>query len=80
MQNKMPIIACTDPNTDIGDIITQGNFGWWCQSNNPQRFTQTVDLACNADLQTLGNIGYEYLMAHYTVEDSYNIITKNLKK
>ena len=29
MQAGLPVLAATDPNTDIGQVITQGNFGWW---------------------------------------------------
>ncbi|MEG0392893.1 MAG: glycosyltransferase family 4 protein, partial [Anaerovoracaceae bacterium] len=46
MQNSMPVIACTDPNTDIGTVITEGGFGWWCESNCATDFTALVDQAC----------------------------------
>ena len=29
MEKSIPILACTDKNTDLGKIITEGNFGWW---------------------------------------------------
>ncbi|MBR5539197.1 MAG: glycosyltransferase family 4 protein, partial [Clostridia bacterium] len=32
MQAKIPVLACTDPNTDVGKVIEEGNFGVWCES------------------------------------------------
>ena len=34
MQAKIPVLAVTDPNTDIGKDNVGGKFGWWCESNN----------------------------------------------
>lgn len=79
LQNRMPVLACTDPNTDIGKIIDEGGFGWWCESNSVDGFTRTVDEACCADLPTLGDAGYAYLTTYYTVEKSYEIIMEKLK-
>ncbi|MBQ4037599.1 MAG: glycosyltransferase family 4 protein [Clostridia bacterium] len=78
MQAKMPVIACTDPNTDIGRVIEAGGFGWWCESNDPARFTACVDKALAAPLAELGEKGYEYLKENYTVEQSYRIIMERL--
>lgn len=80
MQNAMPVLACTDPNTDIGKVITEGNFGWWCESNNPDNFTKTVDKALQFDLQQIGKNGFEYLINNYSVENSYNIIMQRIEK
>ena len=38
MQAKVPVLACTDPNTDIGKVIEEGGFGWWCESNDAVAF------------------------------------------
>lgn len=79
LQNKMPVLACTDPNTDIWKVITEGGFGWWCESDAVDKFTDTVDIACHADLPMLGQAGYAYLEGHYTVNSSYEIIKEKLK-
>ena len=79
MNNSMMILACTDPSTDVGKIITDGGFGWWCASDSVDGFTRTVDEACCADLHEMGSTGYAYLAAHYTVEGSYKTILENLK-
>ena len=76
LQASMPVIACTDPNTDIGTIAAEGGFGWKCLSNDVSAFTATVDEACQADLVSMGQTGRTYLMEHYTVEKGYDIIMK----
>ena len=78
MQNSMPILACTDLNTDIGKVITEGDFGWWCESNSVDGFIEKIDEICNIDLEKYGLNGYQYIQKHYTVEESYEIICESL--
>lgn len=79
MQAGMPVIACTDPNTDIGAEIEAGGFGWWCESNDEKAFTQKVEEAIGADLPVLGENAFLYLSKHYTVDVSYEKIMNCLK-
>lgn len=74
MQAGLPVLSCTDPNTDVGDTIEAGGFGWKCYSNDVDRFCLAVDTACKADLAEMGAAGRAYLSAHYTAEQSYQII------
>lgn len=78
MQAKLPVLACTDPNTDIGDIITGEGFGWWCESNDTERFLQCVETALFSDCAVLGSKAWEKLNQLYSVEDSYETITQGL--
>jgi len=48
MQAGLPVLACTDPNTDIGRTIAEGGFGWWCESNDADQFVQLVNMALEA--------------------------------
>ena len=80
MQNCMPVFACTDPNTDIGKVITEGKFGWWCESDTPEHFTETIEIALKSDLENLGENGLKYLKENYTVEKGYEIINEAVKK
>lgn len=79
IQAKLPVLACTDPNTDIGKVITEGNFGWWCESNNVDHFDDLINKATHAETRELGEIAYQYLQDNYTVERGYKIIQKRLK-
>lgn len=79
MQAKLPVIACTDPNTDIGKVIETGGFGIWSESNDPANFTAAIDKMLAADLTTMGNAGFSYLKEHYTAEKACEIIIDNSK-
>lgn len=78
MQARLPVLACTDPNTDVGKVITDGGFGWWCESNDTAAFSGCVDAALRSDLPAMGNTGYRYLNEHYTAEICCDIIMKGL--
>lgn len=80
MQAKIPILAVTDPVTDIGKVITEGEFGWWCISDNPDGFSHIVNQIVDGQLICDGNKGFEYLKEHYTSEIAYNIINKSVLK
>ena len=79
MQNSMPVLACTDVNTDIGKVITENGFGWWCESNSVDDFTAAVDSACNAALEEMGKKAKDYLIENYTSEKSYETIISKIK-
>lgn len=74
MQNKMPVLCVTDPNTDVGKVAVDGGFGWWCESNDVEKFTAAVELAMNEDIEAKGQKGFEYLKNNYTVDRAYDII------
>lgn len=78
MQAKIPVLAVTDPNTDIGRIITAGEFGWWCESNNTDAFDKVVNEACAADRSIMGKRAWEYLLKNYTVERACQTILDSL--
>lgn len=80
MQKGMPVLACTDPNTDIGMVITDGNFGWWCASNSTECFTETVNTAVKADIKSLGGNAFNYLKENYTAEKGCDVILKSYNK
>ena len=74
LQAKLPVLACTDPNTDIGTVIAEGGFGWWCESNDADAFGKRLAAAVAADLPAMGQRGFAYLNEHYTVERAYQTI------
>lgn len=80
MQASMPILAATDPNTDIGQVIEQGEFGYWCESNNVEAFNEKLrQLSSKAVREKMGNNARNYLEENYTSEHSYNIIMSHFK-
>ena len=74
MQAKLPVLAATDRNTDIGKVIVDGGFGWWCESNDADKVYKIISDVSTQPLNEKGGQGYEYLKKHFSVEDSYRII------
>ncbi|MBQ9838687.1 MAG: glycosyltransferase family 4 protein [Oscillospiraceae bacterium] len=74
MQAKLPVLCCTDPNTDVGQVCVDGGFGWWCESNDPAAFDAQVQSALASDLLTMGQNGFDYLNEHYTASKGCEII------
>ena len=80
MQASMPVLAATDINTDIGKVIEDGNFGYWCESVDLKGFNQLVNKLCNDELRKgLGRNARCYLEHNYTAKHSYEIIMKHFK-
>ena len=78
MQAKLPVLAVTDPNTDIGKVIVEGGFGWWCESNNAKEFAEKVCSIINDNEIKGADREYSYLMKHYAVEQAYRIIENSV--
>lgn len=78
MQARLPVLCCTDPNTDVGKIAEQNGFGWWCESNDIAAFGNVVQKALQADLAQMGENGWKYLLQEYTVEKGYQIIMRSV--
>lgn len=72
MQSRLPVVAVTDPNTDIGVIAQEGRFGWWCESNQTEGFCEIVKTALESDLKQMGDNAFDYLKRHYNVVDNCN--------
>ena len=77
MQAKIPVLACTDSNTDIGKFIIENNFGWWCQSDSVSSFHECIERAMECDRPKLGDNAYTVLTEKYGVQNSYGIISKH---
>lgn len=76
MQAGLPVLACTDPNTDVGQVIVEGGFGWWCESNDVDAFVSIVDKALTVDLDEMKINAKEFLNENYTVDRAYEVIVR----
>lgn len=76
MQAGLPVLAATDSNTDIGKVITEGGFGWWCESDNPENFACCVDNVLESDIIIYGGKAFQYLVDNYHVKDCTTQILK----
>lgn len=79
-QAKLPILAVTDANTDVGTVICEGGFGAWCEANDVEKFDEAVRALTVADLKKMGSRGFDYMCEHYTAERSYNIIMARIEE
>lgn len=79
MQAKLPVLACTDPTTDIGKNIVDGKFGWWCVSNDVDEVGRVLKEAESSNLSVMGENAFEYLKTHFSSERCYDIIMHSLK-
>lgn len=78
LENKMPVICATDPNSDMGRIAEENGFGYWCESNSVIDFTIILDKMIHSDRKSMGENGYEYLKKNYLVDNTYNAIMSHV--
>jgi glycosyltransferase involved in cell wall biosynthesis len=78
MQAGLPVLACTDTSTDIGNIIVENKFGWWCESEDVADFQTEVTEALHSDLKIMGENGLVYLNSAFTAEQSCAIICRSV--
>lgn len=78
LENKMPVLCATDPNTDMGRIAEENGFGFWCESNSVEAFTAILDRMISADRTAMGEKGFAFLKDNYLVENTYNTIVSHL--
>ncbi|MDY4515072.1 MAG: glycosyltransferase family 4 protein [Lachnospiraceae bacterium] len=74
MQAKIPVLAVTDSNSDVGKIIVDGRFGWWCESNSYQEFNDTINNIEWCDVSKMQEAEYSYLVRNYSAKGGYDII------
>lgn len=80
MQASMPVLAATDVNTDIGQIIEQEELGYWCESRDVNRFNEKVEQLCDTEFRKqMGINARKFLESNYTAKHSYEIIIKHFK-
>ncbi len=78
MSAKLPVLAVTDINTDVGEVICDGRFGWWCESNDCKAFKKKVEFIVNNSFNDYGENAYKYLNDNYSNDKAYNIICSHL--
>ena len=78
LENKMPVLCVTDPNSDIGPIAEENGYGYWCESNSVEAFTSIIDKMIRSDLQEMGTKGYDFFKHNYLVDNTYDAIMNHL--
>lgn len=77
-QAGLPVLACTDRNTDVGSVLTEGGFGWWCESTGAHFDGLCREICALApdERAEMGRRGNCYLLEHFTAKHSCQIIEK----
>ena len=80
LEYKLPIIAATDKNTDLGNIIEENNFGLWSEAGDLPALSKNISILSQSSVlrRKMGQNGYDFLLNNYTVAHSYNTITNHL--
>ncbi len=81
LEYKMPIIAATDANSDLGELAVQNGYGLFSLHGNLDSFNSELNkLVGNEKLiMEMGKNGYQFLVDNYTVETSIQIIMNHFK-
>lgn len=80
MQAGLPVLVCSDPNTDMGDIVSNNGFGWKCLSNDVEDFDSAISACLKSDCSSMGAKAVSYLKNNYSAELSYKIIENTVAK
>ncbi len=75
LEMKMPVIAATDSNSDLGKIIEEANCGVWVPSGNINKM-ETAISTCISLQKQMGENSKKLLLDNFTVKTSYEQILK----
>lgn len=80
MDAGLPVLAVTDRQTDIGEIIKSGQFGWACDSNDADAVIEKAEHIIGLDIKAYGKNARMYLEKHYGTDRGYNIIMSHFQR
>jgi glycosyltransferase involved in cell wall biosynthesis len=81
MEAAIPVLAATDVNSDIKDVLFEAGCGFWAESGDLDNFIGLADkLAGDGNMRRqMGHNGRKYLEKYFTAARGYDIITAHLK-
>jgi glycosyltransferase involved in cell wall biosynthesis len=75
LEMKMPVIAATDRNTDMGEVIEKAQCGYKVISDDIVKMNQVIEeLVVKNNLEVMGNNAWNLLQSNYLVDYSYQRI------
>ncbi|WP_075981928.1 glycosyltransferase family 4 protein [Bacillus massilinigeriensis] len=76
MEYSLPILAATDKNTDLKEILLESNSGLWLESGDIELFIEHARTLVNdVDLRKqMGSNGRRYLEYHFDIKDTVQIL------
>ncbi|QXP60673.1 glycosyltransferase family 4 protein [Olleya sp. HaHaR_3_96] len=81
LEMKLPVLAATDVNTDIGKVIENNNCGYWVESGDVKAMLIAVDKIISNEQQcnNMKENGWQLLKKEYHVSKSFKLINKKLE-
>ncbi|CAM1373817.1 glycosyltransferase family 4 protein [Tenacibaculum xiamenense] len=81
LQIKLPVLAATDPNTDVGSIIESAGCGYWTISGNQESMHTTIDKFCkdSKKYMEMKENAWRLLVKEFHVRHSFQLIKNRLK-
>lgn len=77
LENSMPILLATDPNTDQGTIAESNGFGLWCLNGDLDKFMANMEVLTTPETRKeMGKRGRQFLLNNYTVDKVADIIER----
>jgi glycosyltransferase involved in cell wall biosynthesis len=82
MNHSIPVLAATDVNTDIGEVVLKGEFGWWCESSDVSNIDTIIEeiLTNTQVIHEKGKLGRKYLEKNFNTKVAYERIMNAYKK
>lgn len=75
MTYSLPVMVCTDTNSDIGKIAEDNDFGVFCESDDTEGFVKALESFRNTENRIrMGENAHRYMIDNYDVERCYSII------
>jgi glycosyltransferase involved in cell wall biosynthesis len=76
LNHSLPVLAATDRNTDLGKVIINGDFGWWCESNDVKYIETLIERICSNPqiIHEKGKSGRRYLEMNFDTKIAYEKI------
>ena len=82
MENSLPILAATDKNTDLKDVLKESGSGFWVESGDINSFIKYANiLSEDKDLRKkMGLKGRKYLEINYNIKKNVDSVITYLKE
>lgn len=82
LRQKKPVLAITDCNTDIKNMILDNECGWWIKAVNEENVANVIKQICeNKESQIQkGKNGFKYFVKEFDVEKNVDILEKFMEE
>ena len=82
LRQKKPVLAITDRNTDIKDMILENDCGWWIESKEKKDIVNLIISICENKEEQIrkGKNGFSYFLHEFDVEKNVHQLEKFMEE